>query len=198
MQSADQPQQQAAVSLEEPTNTSKGAKSARPEAEPETRASADPAGVVGALSPLRQQEQQITRRARLLPNVILAGLLGAILLVLALWLGGLRLGFLPATPNQPQLLLSAPGLYLLGSSVTLRGEQFAPFGLVALLRDGQPATDTQGLRLAVMSDKNGAFTVTLPITPDWHAGEHIIGAEDTTTHQRAAILIQVENTSGTP
>ncbi len=132
------------------------------------------------------------RRRPLLPNLVLAGVIGALVLVFALWLGGGRLGLFPDSTIQPSLTITSPGPYTVGGSVTLRGDHFSKYSLIALLRDGQPATDAQGLRQAVESDDQGRFTISLPITSDWRSGAHILSAEDTTSQQRASISLQVE------
>lgn len=136
------------------------------------------------------------RRRPLLPNLVLAGIIGALVLVFALWLGGGRLGLFSDSTIQPSLTITSPGPYIVGGSVTLRGDHFSKYSLIALLRDGQPATDAQGLRQAVESDDQGRFTATLPITSDWHSGEHLLSAEDTTSQQRASVSLVVEASSG--
>ncbi|HEY7356134.1 MAG TPA: hypothetical protein VH590_06690 [Ktedonobacterales bacterium] len=133
----------------------------------------------------------VGRRRNLLPNLALAGVIGALVLVFALWLGGGRLGLFPDTSNQPMLTITSSGPYIVGGSVTLRGERFSPNSLIAILRDGEPAADAQGLRQAVETDPKGSFTITLPITADWQSGEHVLSARDTTSQQRASVSIQI-------
>jgi hypothetical protein len=135
------------------------------------------------------------RRVKLFSNLALAALLSVILLTLSFWLGGFHLSFLPATADQPSLSISS-GPYRVGSIVKLQGIHFSRYAIIALLRDGQPATDSNGMRLAVNSDGQGAFKTTLTITPDWSPGDHIIAAQDTTSGQRASIDISVDNTTG--
>lgn len=132
------------------------------------------------------------RRVKLFSNLALVALLSIILLTLGFWLGGFYLPFLSATADPPSLSLSS-GPYQVGSVVRLQGVHFSRYTIIALLRDGQPATDSNGRRLAVDSDDQGAFTTTLTITPDWSPGDHIIAAQDTTSGQRAAINISVDN-----
>lgn len=133
-----------------------------------------------------------TRRVKLFSNLALVALLGIILLTLSFWLGGFHLPFLPATADQPSLSVSS-GPYRVGSSIRLQGVHFSRYTIIALLRDGQPATDSIGMRLAVNSDAQGTFTTTLTITSDWGPGDHIIAAQDTTSGQRAAIDISVDS-----
>ncbi len=151
-------------------------------------------GVSNANSVLRHpQRQAAPRRIKLLTNLTLAALLGVLLLTLSLWLGGFHLlPFLPATPPQPSLTISN-GPYKVGSVITLQGANFSRYIIVALLLDGEPAVDSKGLRQAVDSDDQGAFTAALTITPDWGAGDHIVGAEDTTTRQQVFVSIAVED-----
>jgi|GEM_PF-2328106 len=137
------------------------------------------------------QRQAPPRRIKLLTHLALAALLGMLLLTLSLWLGGFHLPFLPATPPQPSLTISS-GPYRVGAVIKLQGANFSRYTIVALLLDGEPAIDTNGLRQAVNTDDQGAFTATLTITPDWGAGDHIIGAEDTTSRQQALVSITVE------
>jgi hypothetical protein len=134
----------------------------------------------------------IGRRKHLLPNLALAGIIGALVLVFALWLGSGRLGLFPDPATQPTLTITSPGPYTIGGSVTLRGDHFSPNSLIALLRDGQPATDAQGQRQAVETDTAGRFTATLPITPNWRSGIHVLSATDTTSQQRASVSLQIE------
>ncbi len=133
----------------------------------------------------------VGRRRHLLPNLALAGVIGALILVFALWLSGGRLGLFPDTSNQPMLTITSPGPYIVGGSVTLRGARFSPNSLIAILLDSQPATDAQGLRQAVETDAKGSFTVTLPISADWRSGDHVLSARDTTSQQRASVSIQI-------
>ena len=137
------------------------------------------------------------RRARLLPNLVLAGVLGSILLLLALWLGGLRASpFSPA--NSPTLSLSSAGPYYIGSTVKLEGRGFSSYAIVALIRDGQPATDSDGQRLALNTDQRGNFTATLIVTPNWGPGDHVLGAQDTTSQQSATLIIHIESGQKSP
>lgn len=132
---------------------------------------------------------------KLLPNLALAALLGILLLTLLFWLGGFPFPFLQAPADLPTLSLLSSGPYTTGSSMRLHGEKFSRYSIVALLRDGQPAMDSNGLRLAVNADSQGTFTTILPITSAWGIGNHIIAAEDTTNHQSATLVVVVESTS---
>ena len=139
-----------------------------------------------------------SRSARLLPNVMLAVLLGCLLLLLVFWLSGGFSSFSLSNSSIPTIALGNEGPYTVGSLVRLEGQEFSHFALVALLRDGQPATDNNGQRLAVETGQNGAFSLTLTITPDWGTGDHIITALDTVSQRRASVAIHVENSSGSP
>lgn len=132
-----------------------------------------------------------SRRARLLPNLLLAALLGCIVLVLAFWLSGGFSSFSLSGSDIPTISLGNTGPYSVGSIIRLEGQRFSHFAIVALLRDGQPATDGNGQRLAVNADQNGAFTINLVITSDWGAGDHIISALDTVSQKRASVTIHV-------
>jgi hypothetical protein len=137
----------------------------------------------------------IPRRVKLVSNLALVALLGVILLTLSLWLGGLRLPFLPTVPNRPSLSINS-GPYRVGGTLTLQGTHFSPYSIIAVLLDGQPVVDSNGLRLAVDSDGQGSFTTTLTITPAWRPGDHILGAKDTTTGQEAQIDLSIEKATG--
>lgn len=137
-----------------------------------------------------------SRRARLLPNLVLAALLGCLLLLLVFWLSGGFSALSFSNSNAPTIALGNQGPYAVGSIIRLEGRGFSHFAIVALLRDGQPATDGSGQRLAVDTNQNGAFSLTLTITPDWGTGDHIISALDTMSQRRASITIHVENSSG--
>ncbi len=139
-----------------------------------------------------------SRRAWLLPNVLLAALAGCIVLLLAFWLSGGFSAFTFSNSNAPTISLSNQGPYPVGSIIRLEGQGFSHFAIVVLLRDGQPATDSNGQRLAVDTDQNGAFSLTLTITRDWGTGDHIISALDTVSQRRASVTIRVENSSKSP
>ncbi len=148
-----------------------------------------------AVSGPAAQFPALPRRIRLLTNLALVALLGVILLTLSLWLGGVRLPGFTSIPNQPSLTLSN-GPYHIGSAITLRGEHFSRYAIIVLLLDGQPAVDSNGLRLAVDSDDQGMFVTTLTITPNWNLGRHILGAKDTASSQQALIMLMIEQPSG--
>lgn len=137
-----------------------------------------------------------SRRARLLPNLALAALLGCVLLLLVFWLSGGFPALSFSNSDAPTISLGNEGLYSVGSVVRLEGQGFSHFAIVALLRDGQPATDSSGQRLAVDTDQKGAFSLTLTITPDWGTGDHIITALDTVSQRRASVTLHVVNNSG--
>lgn len=138
------------------------------------------------------------RRVRLLPNILLAALLGCFLLLLAFWLSGGFSSFSLSNSSIPTVSIGNAGPYSVGSSITLEGQGFSHFAIVALLRDGQPATDSNGQRLAVTTDQNGAFSLTLTVTSDWGTGDHIITALDTASQQRASVTIDMEKGAGSP
>ncbi len=143
----------------------------------------------------RPEPLTISKGRKLVPNLALAVLLCTLLLALTFWLSGFSFSFLQAPTNQPTLSLLSSSPSTIGSSIRIHGESFSRYAIVALLRDGQPAVDSNGLRLAVNADNTGAFTTTLLITPDWGIGNHTITAEDTTSHQRAALVVVVEGAS---
>lgn len=131
------------------------------------------------------------RRVKLLSNLALVALLGVILLTLSSWLGGFHLPLLSALPDQPGLSLSS-GPYRVGGRITLQGTHFSRYSIIVLLLDGQPAVDSNGLRQAVDSDGQGAFTAVLTITSAWGSGDHILGAKDTTGGKQVLLTISVE------
>jgi hypothetical protein len=136
------------------------------------------------------------RSARLLPNLMLAVLLGCLLLLLVFWLSGGFSAFSFSNSAAPTISLGNQGPYSVGSIIRLEGQGFSHFAIVVLLRDGQPATDSNGQRLAVDTDQNGAFSFPLTITPAWETGDHIISALDTMSQRRASVTIHVGNSSG--
>jgi hypothetical protein len=135
-------------------------------------------------------------RMQLLPKLMLTAMVGIILLTLSLWLGGFHLPFFPTLPDHPSLSISNSGPYAVGTIIKLQGQHFFRYSIIVLLRDGQPAIDSNGLHLAVDSDDRGAFTATLIITPDWSLGGHIISAEDTASQQEAAVVLTIERAAG--
>lgn len=132
------------------------------------------------------------RRVKLLSNLALVALLGVILLTLSFWLGGSHLPFLSTLPDQPGLSLSS-GPYRVGGRITLQGTHFSRYSIIVLLLDGQPAVDSNGLRQAVDSDSQGAFTAILTITPAWGTGDHILGAKDTASGKQVLLSISIED-----
>jgi hypothetical protein len=163
-----------------------------PPEQPDDNSESAPERAIVSTGTISRPASALGRQRQFLPNLALAGVIGALVLVFALWLGGGHLGLFSDTSNQPALTIASPGPYTIGSSVTLRGDHFSKNSLVALLRDGQPATDAQGLRQAVETDAQGSFTTSLPITPDWQSGEHLISANDTASQQRASVSLRVE------
>ena len=141
------------------------------------------------------QHPTTPRRVKLLSNLALVALLGIILLTLSLWLGGIHLPFLTTVPDQPSLSLSS-GPYHVGSVITLQGAHFSHFAIIAVLLDGQPVVDSNGWRVAVDSDGQGAFRTTLTITSAWSLGDHILTAKDTNNSQRALIDLVIEKSTG--
>jgi hypothetical protein len=134
-------------------------------------------------------------RVKLLSNLALVALLGSILLALSLWLGGLQLSFLPTIPVEPAISVS-DGPYRVGGTVTLQGAHFSSFAIVALLLDGEPLIDSNGMHQAIDTDGQGTFSIMIAITAEWGLGDHILTAYDTANNKQAAITITVEKAPG--
>jgi len=148
-------------------------------------------------APGRPDALPLSRRAKILPNLVLAALVGIILLLLGLWLWG----FPPTSSNslnQPSLHISNRGPFTIGSTIVLQGQHFSQYTIVALLLDGHPALDSNGQRLALTSDEHGSFSATLLISSAWGTGDHILSAIDTKSQQSAAVALQIvsSTTSG--
>ncbi len=147
-------------------------------------------------SAARSNAPPLSRRARLLPNLILIALVGSVLLVLGLWLGGFPAAS-PTPANQPTLRITSHGPYTIGNTITLQGQEFSHYAIIALLLDGQPAVDSNGQRLAINSDQTGSFSISLLIAPAWGPGDHVLSAEDTKSQQSATAALHIESgTSG--
>ncbi len=147
-----------------------------------------------ALQPPTRKSGTTPRGVKLFSNLALVGLLGVILLSLSLWMGGMRLPLLPIIPQQPTISLSS-GPYYIGDVLTIQGAYFTRFSIIVLLLDDQPITDSNGLRQAIDSDSQGAFTTTLTILPTWSPGDHILAAKDTTSGEEASLDITIEKTA---
>jgi hypothetical protein len=148
-------------------------------------------------SAARPNPLPLSRRARLLPNLVLIALVGSVLLALGLWLGGFPAAS-PTPANQPTLRITNHGPYSIGSTITLQGQEFSHYAIIALLLDGQPAVDSSGQRLAINSDQTGSFSISLLIPLAWRAGDHILSAEDTKSQQSATATLHIENGTNGP
>lgn len=122
----------------------------------------------------------------------------SIILLAALVVGGLfgvvvALGnnvFHQPPPHHDQLSLQiTPSNVSLGATISLQGSNFSPDAQVGLTRDMNiPIFDTTNSHIIKTNDQ-GNFAVTVLVTSDWQAGEHIIRAEDAITHKTASFTI---------
>jgi hypothetical protein len=91
-------------------------------------------------------------------------------------------------------LAASPQNVVVGSTVALRGTSFTPHGRIGLTRDSAiPVADTGG-SIIIDADANGNFTDTI-ITGEWGNGQHILYAEDATTHRTASFPIDISGQS---
>ena len=104
--------------------------------------------------------------------------------------------FLQEPPHHGVLTLQiTPASVALGATISLRGSNFSPGGRVGLTRDSTiPIMDTGGQDV-IAANAAGTFTDTIIVTADWHAGAHVIQAEDATQHKTAAFNLQVSGSS---
>jgi hypothetical protein len=128
----------------------------------------------------------------------------SMLLLFGLVMGGLfgvviTLGrgvFSPPLPHHAGLSLQvSPSSIALGALISLYGSNFTPKGRIGLSYDANiPIIDTDGDSV-ILADKNGNFTDTAIVEPEWLAGPHIIHAEDATLHKIASFTVMVTGQS---
>jgi len=100
--------------------------------------------------------------------------------------------FMPPPPSHagPSLQIN-PSSIALGAMITLHGSNFSPNGRVGLSYDASiPVVDTDGKSI-ILADKQGNFTDTVIVEPEWHAGPHTIHAEDALLHKIASFILTV-------
>ena len=128
----------------------------------------------------------------------------SMLLLFGLVMGGLfgvvmTLGrgvFSPPMPRHagPSLQVS-PSSIALGALISLHGSNFTPKGRIGLSYDANiPIIDTDG-NSVILADKEGNFTDTAIVEPEWLAGPHTIHAEDATLHKIASFTVMVTGQS---
>ncbi len=104
--------------------------------------------------------------------------------------------FTPPPPSHagPSLQIT-PSSIALGAMITLRGSNFSPNGRVGLSYDASiPVVDTDGKSI-ILADKQGNFTDTVIVEPEWHAGPHTVHAEDALLHKIASFILTVTGQS---
>lgn len=125
----------------------------------------------------------------LLFGLVMGGLFGVVLT-----LG--RGVFSPPMPHHagPSLQVS-PSSIALGALISLHGSNFTPKGRIGLSYDANiPIIDTDG-NSVILADKEGNFTDTAIVEPEWLAGPHTIHAEDATLHKIASFTVMVTGQS---
>jgi Viral BACON domain len=104
--------------------------------------------------------------------------------------------FMPPPPSHtgPTLQIT-PASVALGAMITLHGSNFSPGGRVGLSYNTNiPIVDTGGSSV-IAADKQGNFTDTVIVEPEWHAGPHAIHAEDALLHKIASFMLTVTGQS---
>ena len=139
------------------------------------------------------------RRGRLmrLVNELAAVLVVAVLIssALVLFRPHLQSAQAPASAPKTVLIRIGTGPILPGHAIVLHGEGFSPHGLVGFLFDGSPLLLDQNSQLTsalFMADAQGTFTTTIVLDSRnlaWHAGLHVISAEDAITKHVATLHI---------
>jgi len=124
----------------------------------------------------------------------------SLLLLVSLFVGGLfgiavTLGHgvftPPPPPHSPASLQVSPASVALSATITLHGTNFTPNGRIGLSYDTTiPIIDTSGQNI-ITADKNGSFTDSAIVEPEWLVGSHTIHAEDATLHKIASFNITV-------
>ncbi len=104
--------------------------------------------------------------------------------------------FMPPPPSHtgPALQIT-PASVALGAMITLHGSNFSPGGRVGLSYNANiPIVDTGG-KSVIAADKQGNFTDTVIVEPEWQAGQHAIHAEDALLHKIASFMLTVTGQS---
>src|SRR5258708_34781341 len=126
----------------------------------------------------------------LLSVAAIAGLSGIVVVALG------RSVFMPPPPSHtgPALQVT-PASVALGAMITLLGSHFSPGGRVGLSYNASvPIVDTAG-KSDIAADKQGNFTDTVIVEPEWQAGPHDIHAEDALLHTIASLMLTVTGES---
>ncbi len=126
----------------------------------------------------------------LLSVAAIAGLSGFVVVALG------RSVFMPPPPSHSGLTLQVtPASVALGAMITLHGSHFSPGGRVGLSYNASvPIVDTAG-KSVIAADKQGNFTDTVIVEPEWQAGPHAIHAEDALLHKIASFMLTVTGES---
>lgn len=104
----------------------------------------------------------------------------------------------PGSAQEPFLVIQGTSALAVGKVVHLHGERFGAHDSISFLLDTTiPILDTNGNKITVQADDQGAFDATISISSDWPLGAHIIEAFDNQTNQAAYLSIQV-NPAGSP
>src|SRR5260370_37467099 len=116
----------------------------------------------------------------LLSVAAIAGLSGIVVVALG------RSVFMPPPPSHtgPALQVT-PASVALGAMITLRGSHFSPGGRVGLSYNASvPIVDTAG-KIAIAANKQGNFTDTVIVEPEWQAGPHALPSQNGFFHKIA-------------
>jgi hypothetical protein len=97
----------------------------------------------------------------------------------------------PYLQYGPLSLQVTPQELTIGATMSLRGVNFSPQGLIGLTRDASiPILDTAGASIT-HSDDQGNFTDTIQVQANWGSGSHTINAEDARTHKVTSFPVVV-------
>lgn len=174
----------------------------RPTATPRPPTTPPPPPLTGTLAGQRITPVLPRKKARSIPPQLFFWI--SMLLLVAIVMGGFFGLFVTfgsgilsnsQSPNTQLTLQVTPTTAVLGTTITLRGAHFTPYGHIGLTRDADiPFLDTSGKSI-ISANANGSFTDTVLVTPLWQAGSHLIHAEDALLHKTASFTIIVTGQS---
>jgi hypothetical protein len=106
----------------------------------------------------------------------------------------------PSGAVQPSLIVlgSQAGAIVTGQVLHVHGQHFGANDTITFLLDTtQPIVDKSGQNISVQSNGQGTFDVTIPVSNNWSAGNHVIQAVDAHANLFAYLTIEV-SPAGTP
>lgn len=102
----------------------------------------------------------------------------------------------PAFVQHGLSLSASPDIAPVGTKVSLHGLGFTPGGQVGFFRDGDIQLANVRNVVTMLADDQGDIANTVQISADWGGGEHMVMAEDASTHKIASFPIQIMGNMG--